>query len=112
MNFVPLVITTLEFPYHGATAPRACVPGRRATYPDRRRLVLHSFSEQDPPISQSLRRRFGYTQREVGLLMKAVLALLGKGWLVGTQFDTRHLIFRQSLLLLYYVILYLQLKMI
>lgn len=51
MNLVPLVITTLEFPYHGATAPSACVPGRRATYPDRRRLVLHSFSEQDPPLS-------------------------------------------------------------
>lgn len=51
MNFLPLVITTLEFPYHGATAPLACVPGRRATYPDRRRLVLHSFSEQDPLIS-------------------------------------------------------------
>lgn len=51
MNFVPLVITTLEFPYRGATAPRACVPGWRVAYPDRRRLVLHSFSEQDPPIS-------------------------------------------------------------
>lgn len=51
MNFLPLVITTLEFPYHGATAPLACVPGRRATYPDRRRLVLHSFCEQDPLIS-------------------------------------------------------------
>lgn len=50
-NVVLLVITTLEFPYRGATAPRACVPGRLATYPDRRRLVLHSFSEQDPPIS-------------------------------------------------------------
>lgn len=51
MNFLPLVITTLEFPYHGATAPLACVPGRRATYPDRRRLVLHSFCEQGPLIS-------------------------------------------------------------
>lgn len=80
MNFVPLVITTLEFPYHGATAPRACVPGRRATYPDRRRLVLHSFSEQGPPISQSLRRRFGYTQRGVGLLCFAYESSVSTAW--------------------------------
>ncbi len=33
MNLVPLVITTLGFPYHGATAPRACVPGRRGYVP-------------------------------------------------------------------------------
>lgn len=66
MNFVPLVITTLEFPYHGATAPHACVPGRRATYADRRRLVLHSFSEQDPPISTTVKRGFSYTQKGNG----------------------------------------------
>lgn len=50
-DFVPLVITALEFPYRGANAPRTCVSGRQATYPDRRRLVPHSFSEQDPPRS-------------------------------------------------------------
>lgn len=27
-SFVPLVITALEFPYHGAAAPRACALGR------------------------------------------------------------------------------------
>lgn len=68
MNFVPLVITALKFPYRGATAPRACVPGRRAAVgPDRRRLVPHSCSEQDPPISRRRPRGFGYTQKEVAL---------------------------------------------
>lgn len=112
MNFVPLVITTLEFPYHGATAPRACVPGRRATYPDRRRLVLHSFSEQDPPISQSLRRGFGYTQREMGLPCFAYESSVSTSWqrLVHgyTLFDTRRLISFVRVGLLYeryYVIL-------
>lgn len=36
--------------------------------PDRRRLVLHSFSEQDPLISYPLRRGFGFTQEEMGLM--------------------------------------------
>lgn len=68
MKFVSLVITTLEFPYRGATAPQACVPGRRAAvHPDRRRLVLHSCSEQDPSISQQRPRGFSYTQKEVAL---------------------------------------------
>lgn len=68
MNFVPLVITTLKFPYRGAIAPQACVPGRRAAvHPDRRRLVLHSCSEQDPSISRQRLRGFSYTQKEVAL---------------------------------------------
>lgn len=63
-----LVIATLEFPYRGATAPQACVPGPRAAVPpDRRRLVLHSCSEQDPPISRQRPRGFSYTQKEVAL---------------------------------------------
>lgn len=118
MNFVPLVITTLEFPYHGATAPRACVPGRRATYPDRRRLVLHSFSEQDPPISQSVRRGFGYTQREMGLpcfAYESSVSTSWQRWVSGyTLFNTRRLIFYVIVALLYegyYVILYLKPKL-
>lgn len=118
MNFVPSVITTLEFPYHGATAPRACVPGRRATYPDRRRLVLHSFSEPDPPISQSSRRGFGYTQRKMGLPCFSYESSVSTSWqsLVSgyTLFDTRCLIFYVKVGLIYirkyYVILYLQPK--
>lgn len=81
-----LVITSLEFPYYGATADRTCVPSQQAIYPDRRCLVLHSSSEPNPPISYSVRKGFGNTQREMGLLsflMKAVLALLGGGWLVA-----------------------------
>lgn len=105
MNFVPLVITTLEFPYHGATAPRACVPGRRATYTDRRRLVLHSFSEQDPLISNTVRRGFSYTQREMGLPCFAYESSVSTSWqrLVSrcTLFDSRRLIFCVTLGLLY-----------
>lgn len=45
-------------------------------------VFLHSFAEQDPQISQLLRRGFGYAQKGewacCALLMKEVSALLGK----------------------------------
>ena len=95
VNFALLVITALEFPYRRATA--ACAPGRRAAHPDRRRLVLHSFGEQDPPISYTPRRGSGYIQREMYLLCFAYVRSVCIFWqkLLGgfMLFDTRHLAF-------------------